>query len=794
MKVSYEGDHEIAAKFLQQAQQEWRVRRPFGGWGHLSRTFRQPWGEATVRFNYGEGLDGVHIVAKADAAGNKLLSFLSGAVLAEGQITGAGLIAYAPTDNAIEKFGYTSHPLISTRLTVKPHVTMPTRIDGGVADSQYTVQRPSLYTGKMCRLVQLILGYGKLRKDSQITAAINKFRDGLGKLLPPMPTVIWTKQNLAKGVQNTFAWEWARTHGIFTRTYVEDDVVHNDHWLIEIATAGVRAMPLQIEPITAIPEFRAYVEAEIEKPGHKQYFNDLLLVLDEFGGLPSNEAFFSAEAAIQAQIVTILGPGAMPQYVNGSPVSTDHGWAFNDSGTNAHTVCLETLGDNSWHMAHHCRLTFYFDSEAGHPQAQYAVVESGSAPVGRHYLKVGSTALNACISYNLGLDYPGDYSGRPKATRTAMLVFWKRDRLEVLRWSDGHSDPSTNSSYTTSDSWHTLTESQSGETGIGAGFFCTLHDGRIPTTDYRRKYERTRHLENEKERRISYSPASDVAEWYSRSFWSWDETREEIWTGGRTNDSCAFVPLGDRSAFYLVTMTTSPRYDDDRGVSVSYLGDPYSYSMTDSYIWNWDFGNRYGWKFPVTWAGLTVEGVVDVVWNRDGAMGKLQLNHYGYPYIRAPHKYSGGGGYFNLTASDQEILDDWTARTGRGEWASIGDEPPYLVTNPFGGSPGDSYSNVTGALTTVSVVLISMQAVKEVFRRSGSYAAIYQDYNYWFDISPNSNGDFQTMWAFKNYFGAKFYQLYSTDVNDSNLSVEGGYPLQSSDFPTFIGVVGNLPV
>jgi hypothetical protein len=86
-----------------------------------------------------------------------------------------------------------------------------------------------------------------------------------------------------------------------------------------------------------------------------------------------------------------------------------------------------------------------------------------------------------------------------------------------------------------------------------------------------------------------------------------------------------------------------------------------------------------------------------------------------------------------------------------------------------------------------------MQATKEVFKRTGSYLDIYHDYNYWFDRSPNTDGDYQTMWAFKNCLGGQFYQLYSTDVNDRNLATEGGYPLDPSDFPTFIGVVGEIP-
>ncbi len=96
----------------------------------------------------------------------------SGAVISAGQLTSTGLLAYAPTVNSIERFAYPTHPLVSGRLTVRPHASMPTRILGGLADSQYTVQAPSKYTGKMCQLVQLILGYGEGDEDLGAAGAV----------------------------------------------------------------------------------------------------------------------------------------------------------------------------------------------------------------------------------------------------------------------------------------------------------------------------------------------------------------------------------------------------------------------------------------------------------------------------------------------------------------------------------------------------------------------------------------------------------------------------------------------
>ena len=794
MKISYDGDHATAIRFTQMAQQEWGVLRPVSGRGRNVRSFWAPWGEATAYFTYGDGMDGIHISARTAETG-QMFSFLSGAVLDAGQVTNAGLLSYAPTINSIEKFSYQSHPLVSTRLKIPAHSTMPARLENGEDDSQYTLQAPSKYTGKMCQVVQLILGYGKLRDDTVISRAIKGFRDSLGKPIVTPPSVIWVKENLTKGVENTFNWQWSWTHGIFTRTYTEGGVIKRAHWIIEVSTAlGVRAMPLQIEPVTVIPEFRAYIQAQIEKPGHKGYFDDVMLVLNTFNGFPSNQAFFSTVPEIAAQRVTILSPEMMTKYVNGTAVSTDHGWAFNNAGDKCNTVCLETFADNSWQMAHHCMISFGWDTVNSVPTARFSIEESGAAPIAKHVLKVGDTVLDRCVSYNLGLRSVGaDYSGRPKATRTAMVVFWRNDRLEALRWADTRTDSTTPRTTEETGEYRTVTETWSGTIGKAQGFFCFSYDGRIKTEDNHFKREWEKHIENEAYRAIATNPASDTPEWFYRQFWAWDETREQTWTGGTTWDCCAFTPLGDRSAFYIVTMNKNPNYNDRRRTDIYHVSDPYYYALHDTYIWNWDFGARYGKPFPVTYGGVTVDGVYDVVWDRGGATGKAQAEIYGYPFLWGPHVYAGGGAWFALTPGTKAQLDAWTAKTGYSEWAEIGSQPTYAQPSyPFGGNVGETYEHNIGSTTELTVYLMSMQRVGKVFTRSGTFSEIYHDYNYWFDRSPNPDGDYQTMWAFKNYFGGKFYQLYSTDVNDKDLTVTGGYALDPSNFPTFIGVVGEI--
>lgn len=219
-------------------------------------------------------------------------------------------------------------------------------------------------------------------------------------------------------------------------------------------------------------------------------------MLDEFGGLPTNEGFLTKNKTIKKTIRTVLPPENLKWYKDGRGVSTDHGWAFNSMGTQMNNICLEGKGDGSWYVAHHCQITLGYDIENDEFNAGYSVIESGSAPIGKHYLKVGDTVLDNCVSYNADLRARGDYSGRPRATATAMFVFYKDDQLQVLRWSEGHMDPATDKETTTHTKTGYRIERWSGANGIAAGFYCTSYDGRIPTISGKYVEEYNQHVAN----------------------------------------------------------------------------------------------------------------------------------------------------------------------------------------------------------------------------------------------------------------------------------------------------------
>lgn len=805
MRVSYEGDIQQAQTLLPEAKRAfYRTSMAHKG---QSGQWRTPLSKGHCIVTLGRGIDGVHIVyapEKEEDIG-RVQRIHSGVVLDQGQLAalpdGKGgtvrmLDAFSMTAANKEEYGHKHTAIYSRDLPVVGHASMPTRMDNIGLDTQYTVQQAAYYTGKMSKLVQLVLGYGLPMREEILSRAMAALLHENPTALPAEKSTFFSKEN-ANGIQNTFNWGYQRTHGIFVRTVQNDDgTTSEENWLIEISkTDGVRAMPLQLEPITTTPQFKGYIAAQCAKSDHKAFFDDIALVLKEFGGYPTNKGFLTVD---KDQIITLIEPGTMEKYEKGRGVSTDTGWAFNSTGTMANNVCLEPMGaTQDWFMAHHCQISIKYDDAAKKLTAEYAVLESGSAPIGHGKLKVGDTAFDRCVSYNMSCRLHGGFSGRPRARNTAMYVFYREDRLVVLRWDDGSvsTPPASKQNWGPSNTQYPFGESGSdkwsGSTGVGAGFFSDGYDARLPTFGKHIATRRTYTLGGEWSRTIAYDPAWDTADNFYRRFWTKTTDRTTTSTGSQTWNSCAFVPLGDRSAFYIATMVQTPNIVEQQTSEIGTINDPYSYVARETYIWNFDLGTQCGRKFPFKFGGTTLDGIYAVVWDRSGATGRVMLDHYCQHYVRAPYGYVGGG-YYGWSRDLQDRLDAWSAATGQSEWYGIGAEP-IEKTTPCNLTRDPQYTKTLQATETqLEVRLFSLGHNDIVFFRKGSYLQMYKDYWYWFDPSPNSDGDFQTMWTRRNCFGSAKFQLWSTDVNDSNLAVGGGYPLTNRNFPTFIGVVDEL--
>lgn len=191
--------------------------------------------------------------------------------------------------------------------------------------SQTKTIRPGMFSGAMKRVVQAIFGIGHVGDPHEMTDISPRYIDA---------SIPIAKRN----VDVTYSWVWDKTHGI----YKADT---KNHWLIEISRAnGLLAMPLILIPDTTTPSYYA----------SRVKLGDIgtVRILDEFGGVPTGENFPTdpvvlANAIAAGKIIRLLGASDLDAfYGNHFPYTLGLGWAFSDSGAQAHHTILSERDEN----------------------------------------------------------------------------------------------------------------------------------------------------------------------------------------------------------------------------------------------------------------------------------------------------------------------------------------------------------------------------------------------------------------------------------------------------------------
>lgn len=234
-------------------------------------------------------------------------------------------VRFSPTNNCVA-----THPELVlgrqevTRLAVRPWGAFDELNNqaGSPVFSQYVRLVPSMYSGKMKKVVQVAMGLGR------ISAA--KMRN------PANPTSRYAQDVNDHGVQIRYDWRFSRTHGITT-------AADGRLWLVEIGqNRGVLAMPLPTFPGSERPAFR---ERALERGD-----TAMVRAIDELGCLPTGEAFPNTVAALNAAIdrgdvLRLVTPSQLAEFYTCSPYSTAHGWAFSDGGREAHNTAYYYGGE-----------------------------------------------------------------------------------------------------------------------------------------------------------------------------------------------------------------------------------------------------------------------------------------------------------------------------------------------------------------------------------------------------------------------------------------------------------------
>lgn len=228
--------------------------------------------------------------------------------------------------------------------------------------SQYYKITPSCYSGHMKKLVQYVLGLGRISSDM---------------LAPGDAQSSEVEQH---GFVTRYDFRWQRTHGLVKGA-------DKRWWLVEISQVnGVLAMPLPL-----------YEDIEVEQNTiiDKPDLEEMADVVTAFGGQPTGQCFPAGkvltEAIAAGNILQLLSVDDVSEFYGYSPYSVCFGWAFSSDGHEAHNTA-NTIEDHSDGQAVgvgvHYRIVFSIgpinkNRQAGEPVANGT---AGIARVSRGYL------------------------------------------------------------------------------------------------------------------------------------------------------------------------------------------------------------------------------------------------------------------------------------------------------------------------------------------------------------------------------------------------------------------------
>lgn len=354
MRFSYEGDREKAWSFFDEAQHELsRLKERMRALGQSQGSFHASSTGGEI-YAYGyvlpTGLEAIHIVAtpgRGDVASfdftdpttpDFLSGYLVGGQLVEVPVEGGVEIRvrdFRPGASCVRL-----HPdEVSTganqvrRLAIRPGDIAGLR--EGAEISQASIIRPTMYSGTMRKVVQFLLGLGKQFSDESIYDVVE----------PELPDEIIeeSEEEADEGDDETAYESTVKSQGVriyydhrFQRTHGVIRAADQRWWLVEISEGrGILMMPLPMCRYTDLPEFRQKCETLSD--------DEAIQVLDLFDGFPSGEPFPTDTLALgsavrSGRVLRAKTADDVSAFYALDGYSSIMGWAFSDSGAEAHNT------------------------------------------------------------------------------------------------------------------------------------------------------------------------------------------------------------------------------------------------------------------------------------------------------------------------------------------------------------------------------------------------------------------------------------------------------------------------
>lgn len=348
MRFSYEGDWDKAWSFFDEAQHElFRLKERMRALGQSQGSFHATYDNGGV-YVYGyalpTGLDAIHIVAGHGVGDVEAFDFFD-------PTTPDFLSGYLVSGRFVDVRGETRvgdfRPGVSCarlhpdevklgrnqvrRLAIRPGDIAGMNENAEIA--QAAIIRPTMYSGTMRKVVQFLLGLGKqFSNESIYDAAEPRLPDELivdGEADALESETAYESLVKSQGVRIYYDHRFQRTHGVIR-------AADGKWWLVEISQGrGVLAMPLPIVRYTDLPEFREKCEGLDDQ--------EALGVLDLFGGFPSGEPFPTDSRALESavrsgRVLRMKTASDVGSFYSLNGYSSIMGWAFSDSGSEAHNT------------------------------------------------------------------------------------------------------------------------------------------------------------------------------------------------------------------------------------------------------------------------------------------------------------------------------------------------------------------------------------------------------------------------------------------------------------------------
>lgn len=221
--------------------------------------------------------------------------------------------------------------------------------------SRYKQVYPSMYSGAMAEVIQIIGGYGRQDIDAEYA---KKQPIEVASMRLPHDVMQKIKEEI-KGISHPTYSGNINPKGdmLYSHQFNRTDVVvfseDNTPWLVRISAKGVIAMVLPRILATMTKEFRRYIKEKGD--------DEILAILDRFGGMPSGESFPDSKYIDYwlrtGHIIKVCDSSDFYQHI---AYASTLGWSVNTTGSEGYNTCYDYEDDTGVCIGYSYKLKLMF--------------------------------------------------------------------------------------------------------------------------------------------------------------------------------------------------------------------------------------------------------------------------------------------------------------------------------------------------------------------------------------------------------------------------------------------------